>query len=48
MSIVASGSISPSVIAEQNGVGAEPLTLATAWQAISGSGFTDELLAVAA
>jgi hypothetical protein len=45
MSIVASESISPSVATEQNGARAEQLTLAPAWQAISGSGFTDELLA---
>jgi len=45
MSIVASESISPSVVTEQNGAGAEQLTLASAWQAISGVGFADELLA---
>src|SRR5262245_20698973 len=34
-----------SVIAGERGVGAGGLTLASAWQAISGGGFTDELLA---
>src|SRR6478735_955869 len=34
-----------SVIAGRSGAGAERRTLASAWQAISGSGFTDELLA---
>jgi hypothetical protein len=34
-----------SVIAGQGGAGAERLTLASAWQAISGGRFTDELLA---
>ena len=33
------------VIAGRSGAGAETLTLASAWQAISGGGFTDELLA---
>jgi len=45
MSFVASESSSPSVIAERDGAAAERLTLASAWQAISGVGFTDELLA---
>src|SRR5262245_24267699 len=34
-----------SVIAGRSDTGAERLTLASAWQAISGVGFTDELLA---
>src|SRR5262245_65521385 len=45
MSIVASESISPSVVTEQNGARAKQLTLASSWWAISGRGFTDELLA---